>query len=891
MSSGTLDEALKQQLSARLFANADESVLAALRVTKDEDKRMSTGGAPQGGGSSLQRVLIVTVKKSGKTRLHKAKQLSNGSFSIGKTWLLDDVRAIEIVDLCRKRPPRLINFDERLLKDSKVTIESEGAVQQRPTSDPSAANAGDKLKRRQYAENELINTDELLKNFDWKVMHDASALEGKLQKELATLESTNLRAMLETTKSTNLVVAQIDKTLEKLDGINAWLAMYTDQLLDMAKEAATIESKNTALHIQTENQEALQNELEKILDSLTLPEVVIQILQNESLDSGTGVQRFEGAANVLRQALTSTSADDAKSLRFVQERMADLKFHSATSTKRFCDFIAQALQHQADTALADKSRLPRKGQLKLVGREGLQDYFAKYRNLLAWLREVDSERHVVLQKQYAQAINKIVRKDTKEYFEVLRTQCLAKAPSTDEQDYLFTAVSTLSNIPSSLARAGISSSKFALNQTGLSASNAHLSRPTPNRQDNPSRLGNNGLSNSIMGLELVGSDKLTSHEALSSTMEIFVPTVVREQNYFTELFGLVPEQNAGGGRSWQDRLDTPQHARMAADTETSVRETMEQIMEPLPAELMALIEIGLKGDPTTSIGFLATVEKRSEAILGSNLSYLKALFDALDKRLIAAWEKLLNEQSRAIQESKVTTKKRTGVLHTVKVFVKFVSRIEDLVVGAKGRCRAMVDQGYQRLVSLVFESLDSIAHEASQNADDKEQINIHIVMMENMNFFRVELRSISVPSLDENMAFAQTSYEYHLSSYIKKVIKKPLSKLIEFFDGIDNLLRTGTPEEVGFHMNYNKTAAKRIVGQYPLKEVRKAIDAVYKRVEKHLSGEQQLFDPVWRRTTSELVATRQWMAKLLTQCYADAGLQLEFDDSDVIAICNDMLSK
>jgi exocyst complex component 1 len=40
-------------------------------------------------------VIIVAVRKSGRVRVHKSKENPNGTFSIGKTWNLDDLTAIE----------------------------------------------------------------------------------------------------------------------------------------------------------------------------------------------------------------------------------------------------------------------------------------------------------------------------------------------------------------------------------------------------------------------------------------------------------------------------------------------------------------------------------------------------------------------------------------------------------------------------------------------------------------------------------------------------------------------------------------------------------------------------------------------------------------------------
>lgn len=45
--------------------------------------------------SEKPRVIIVAVRKSGRVRMHKSKENPNGTFSIGKTWDLNDLSAIE----------------------------------------------------------------------------------------------------------------------------------------------------------------------------------------------------------------------------------------------------------------------------------------------------------------------------------------------------------------------------------------------------------------------------------------------------------------------------------------------------------------------------------------------------------------------------------------------------------------------------------------------------------------------------------------------------------------------------------------------------------------------------------------------------------------------------
>src|SRR5258706_13569333 len=42
----------------------------------------------------------MTVPRAGAARIHKSKANSNGTFSIGKTWNLEDLRSLEVLSVC-----------------------------------------------------------------------------------------------------------------------------------------------------------------------------------------------------------------------------------------------------------------------------------------------------------------------------------------------------------------------------------------------------------------------------------------------------------------------------------------------------------------------------------------------------------------------------------------------------------------------------------------------------------------------------------------------------------------------------------------------------------------------------------------------------------------------
>lgn len=72
-----------------------ESYITHIRVVEDPAYPSSLPPTQTPPETKKHRVLIVSVRKSGLVQMHKARQNDSGTFSIGKSWLLQDLMAIE----------------------------------------------------------------------------------------------------------------------------------------------------------------------------------------------------------------------------------------------------------------------------------------------------------------------------------------------------------------------------------------------------------------------------------------------------------------------------------------------------------------------------------------------------------------------------------------------------------------------------------------------------------------------------------------------------------------------------------------------------------------------------------------------------------------------------
>lgn len=74
---------------------AIESYITHIRILEDATHPSGPPPVHSPPENKKPRVIIVAVKKSGRVRMHKARENANGSFSIGKTWVLDDLTMIQ----------------------------------------------------------------------------------------------------------------------------------------------------------------------------------------------------------------------------------------------------------------------------------------------------------------------------------------------------------------------------------------------------------------------------------------------------------------------------------------------------------------------------------------------------------------------------------------------------------------------------------------------------------------------------------------------------------------------------------------------------------------------------------------------------------------------------
>jgi hypothetical protein len=227
---------------------------------------------------------------------------------------------------------------------------------------------------------------------------------------------------------------------------------------------------------------------------------------------------------------------------------------------------------------------------------------------------------------------------------------------------------------------------------------------------------------------------------------------------------------------------------------------MESIFECVPTELQSLIDWSLKADAMQGVGIMHALQRTLANLEDTNQDFLTRTLSTLSQRLAGLWNKFVDEQIRAIEETKVRIKKRRGVIAFIRVFPNFSAAVENMLPSSVeeppelSEVRTMIDKSYARINKAMFESLRVIAKDSpgvgqgtaaslpgmmtTVDPEDKEALNYHILLIENMNHYVDEVDERGDVVLTEGRRRAEEEEEEHLGRYVDAVVRRPLGKVL-----------------------------------------------------------------------------------------------------------------
>lgn len=713
------------------------------------------------------------------------------------------------------------------------------------------------------------------------------------------------------------VLDGLDVCIAECDQLDNLLTLYNVELSTLAPDIAYIEAQAEGLQVQAANQKLLKVELESLLETISISSDQLQSLREASLESPRGLEQIETSLVMLYEAMIkidpslSLSTNKVKDegsvrsgktpgigdseiggMRVVQEKKVEYRKESNMFLQRLKPFLevkfAAALDETRKSLEKEKNgqttRRPGKAKLDPRNHDMARRVLWKYSPIMLFSREINRVEWEDMMETYAGRAKPLYQDEFRDFaFAWKRT---AKKATGDEADLLFTShVEKQNDGLASTAR------KLTVKRSQTLAKSLR------------SPIGEGG---SRVNVDKVQEGRLYWYEVVTGIIDEEVPVILMEQNFIVEFFHAssldqsdfpdtvlaAPPDMREGGNIGQNKVMDPNR-----DLARTVVQSMEEIYSFWAGDLQNLIDWALKEDPLQGVGILAVLERKMHDLETTSQEYLVRTLRTIHTRLIGLFNKFLDEQIRAIEDTKVKTKKRKGVIGFSRIFPSFSLSLETMLVSAEDLdIRETVNNAYARIIKTMFESLRVIAREnpstgqtGAGDPEDKEALNYEVLLIQNMNHFIEEVDARQNPVLQEWKAKASEEMAEHMDLYVMAMIRRPLGKLLTTLESAESVvisLPAGTPpSSITAMPSHSRSTFSKGIVDYDMKFVRKKAEELKKRVEKHFGesdepGSHQIIAKVLQQCERRYADIEERVKKISMEVY-DGEISLEWTYADI----------
>ncbi|THH33432.1 hypothetical protein EUX98_g736 [Antrodiella citrinella] len=718
----------------------------------------------------------------------------------------------------------------------------------------------------------LSSVEEMLEGYEWAsenilsgkaVRGTADQIQARLLDELMALEKANIHSFIESDDRVNTVLKYLDDALAELDSMDSIVASYKIHLNVVNDDIVYIQSQNRGLQVQTQNQRALLSELEELLQTVQVDREALLTLTQDSLEKTASITRLEEAATQLYKAL---QAGRDRDMAATMERLDEYRTHNAQFCKRMLDFLAIMFTAQGKLLLGDNDGviMSARGRPTLKNHKEFESYLERYSGLMLYMKEMDEAVYGKLCAAYFSASSELHATQVRALLTVCRGM-IKKVP--DEDEGFGTAPMT---------------GTYRAAAVGMRRAGTIVRSPLEGRKDRKERA----------------DGEMHTSDAFALILEQLAPMIYREEDFIADFLQIndvaLTFADYMGLENYFRRQAT-RSAGLSAGTMKLVRGAMDLIFGFIPAELKTWLDGVMGKDTMQIVGIIVCLERFLADAEERGNPFLLNVLEKTHARLRAQFDRRIVEYIKTVEDTKLTSKKRNGVASFIKYFPTYVGRMESQLIGSDAlEIRQHVDQSYDKLVLGMFEALKQMA-KMDGEGEDKGQLNYHVIMIENMHYFVADISQIDIGTIATFLARAQAIYDENLSAYVKLVLRRPFAKIIDYFEGVERLLKTTAPSEIPSNSTYSKSALKKVVKEFTAKDVRKHVDALFKRVEKHFTDASEkttteevngmasgtVLVGVWKACEDELLRITELFAKRIAQCYQSAGVTLEYSAVDV----------
>ncbi|XP_072262319.1 exocyst complex component 1 isoform X3 [Pyxicephalus adspersus] len=902
--------AIKHALQRDIFTPNDERLLSIVNVCKAGKKKKNCFLCATVTTERPVNVRVVKVKKSDKGDFYKTQT----------TWLLQDLAIVDAKDALKENPDFDLHFDkvfkwvasspaekntfisciwklnQRYLrkKIDFVNVSSQlleelpkVAEESVPSGENQSVAGGEEEAAAEYQElnaREKQDIEFMMEGCKYAISN-AEAFAEQLSRELQVLDGANIQSIMASEKQVNILMQLLDEALKDVDQIESKLSSYEEMLQSVKEQMDQISESNHLIELSKTNSETLLSEIEFLVNHMDLSKGHIKALQEADLFSSRGIEACTNASEALLQCMNVTLQPGHAMLQAVkqqQQLFTDLREQFARRLASHLNnvFVQQFTQmfphlysrsyylsmagHDQTSTLSVEMTLP--------NHHPFHRDLLRYAKLMEWLKNTEYARYEGLMKNYIDYIVRLYDREIRDFFEVAKNKMTGATKEGKKFATLPRKESAMKQETESLhgSSGKLTGSTSSLNKLSVQSSGSR-------RSQSSSLLDMGNMSASDLDV----ADRTKFDKIFEQVLSELEPLCLAEQDFISKFFNL--SQHQGMSRTSMVDVDesdgsvTSRHQTTAvlSSEKEMIRQMMTHIFRCIEPELNNLIALGDKIDSFNSLYML--VKMSHHVWTAENVDSASFLSTTLGNVLVTVkrnFDKCISNQIKQMEDVKISKKSKVGILPFVSGFEEFAELAESIFRGSERR--GDLDKAYTKLIKAVFINVEKVANESQKTPRD-------VVMMENFHHIFATLSRLKISCLETEKREAKQKYNDHLQSYVIYSLGHPLEKLNIFFEGVKARVAQGIGyEEVSYQLAFSKQELRKVIKDYPGKEVKKGLDNLYKKVDKHLCEEENLLQVVWHTMQDEFIRQYKHFEGLIEKCYTGAGITMEFTIQDIL---------
>ncbi|XP_030836971.1 exocyst complex component 1 isoform X5 [Strongylocentrotus purpuratus] len=863
--------AIRHTLQRDVFLPNDERLIGVVHVSKaGKKKKVSFLCA------------TVTTDQPAQVCLHKVKKTDKDAYKKRQSWPLAELKICDGKDPKTDVPDFDLHFEkvykwiasnvaeknafmsslwklsQRYLKQLKkpdfINVKPALLEEYLSLDQAKVAQSEDDLNNEDYqalSGREEADLERMMAECEFAI-GNAEAFIERLANDLSVLDGANIHSIIESQQEVARLMFLLDDSLREVNKVDSSLDEYDKMLEGVRVHMEIMEQKDSMIQIQSQNHGQLLSGVETIMQKLDMPHQQQLALLDRDLGSPKGIMDCTAAAQVLQEKMDAELLPGLGKMRAVVEQRELL----TNLQEKFAQRLAIHLNNVFIQQGADMSEMMH----TLGNRLTLPKHFTFHRDLIPyaelmqWLRKADRTSFQQLGKIYTDNLKKVYERELKDFFERARQAVMMKGKTADIKKY------------------GLKGDKGS-------------TTPEPSRGGARTKTGTPSLQEFSANLKAAETDlneKQKFDMVFTQLLNEIQPMCNSEQDFCTKFFGYGLDTEGVDAEFFPmaDQVDGGSFSRYKKHE--GHEKVMGELFQCLEPEFKSFVTFSERMDNFNSVYMLVRISPHvmSSETQAKSASYFSIIMANCLVEVKRNFDKYMDNLIRSVEETRISKKSKCGILPFVKEFETFACQAESVFKGSD--LRGNLDKAYAKLALAQFRIIHRVALEHQKTPSD-------VIIFENFHHVHDVLSRLKITCLESERKEAKQQYQDHLQSYVRDSLGRPMEKLNHFFEGIQVLVSQGVKEEeVGYQIQFSKQELRKIIKEYPQKEVKKNLDNLIKKVEKTLCEEENLIQVVWRMMQEDFIRQYKHIETMIGRCYPGSKIFLEFTIQDVLQFFTDI---